>query len=350
MTMCYDVTIGIPVYNVEKYIEKCLLSALNQTFTGNIEILIINDCSTDRSMDIINKVSETHPLGSNIKIIHQPLNQGVGTARNLIIEKAQGKYLFFLDSDDFITPDCIEILFSHAEIYQSQVVYGSIRTIKPDGEIIDIGQKYLKQPKKILMGQDALALFAFQDKHAHLRDYMVNILIQIDFLKRHNLRCPKLRFHEDVYFCADLVPEVKKAVILPDITYAYVIRHESLSNYQGRNSISLSEIEEYITLYTYVKNKNRDLTHKPYCDARCVRSMTQMLFVVCGILKNKNIITPCPTNKMLRNAMRHPLKLKVILKFKEYKFENLAFYLIGVLPAKISVATIITIGKLKHLL
>ena len=87
------VTIGIPVYNVEPYIEKCLLSVLNQTYQ-HLEVLVVDDCSTDKSLDVVLRLKEQHPNGHWIKVVRQPRNMGVSEARNVVIDLAKGKYLF----------------------------------------------------------------------------------------------------------------------------------------------------------------------------------------------------------------------------------------------------------------
>ena len=87
----YKVTIGMPVYGVESYIRKCMLSVLNQSFADDIEILAVDDRGPDRSIDIIKELQESHPKGKNIKIITQPQNMRCWAARNRILEEAQGK-------------------------------------------------------------------------------------------------------------------------------------------------------------------------------------------------------------------------------------------------------------------
>lgn len=350
MSKAYDVTIGIPVYNVEHYIRRSLDSALNQQFQGSIELLILDDCSTDKSMNVVREIKENHPKGHHIRIINHHDNLGIGISRNEIIDNAQGKYLFFLDADDFITSDCIDKLYYQAEFHQTDVVYGSGRTVNGLGEPIDIGINYLSQPKKIFKEKDELASFAFQDTHIHLRDYIVNILFNRSFLLNHHLRFPSIRFHEDVIFSADLVPVVSRAILLPDLTYEHVIRKNSLSNYQGRTMINLDEIEVFISIYTYVKDKNKSLRDKSYYEARCARSMAQMFFIICGALKNRYVIKPKLTNKMLKNAMRHPASFKEVLKFKRFMLTNLLYYILGIMPDTLSVATIFIIAKFKRLL
>ena len=79
------VSIGIPVYNVGLYIEKCLLSVLNQTY-HNLEILVVDDLGSDNSMDVVKKIVNSHPNGYKIRIIKHPYNKGIGEARNTIIK------------------------------------------------------------------------------------------------------------------------------------------------------------------------------------------------------------------------------------------------------------------------
>ena len=91
--MEYEVTIGIPVYNVEKYIRESLDSALAQTYP-NIEFLICDDCGTDSSIAIVEEYQNSHPRGKDIRIVQQPRNMGLGCARNRMIAEAKGKYIF----------------------------------------------------------------------------------------------------------------------------------------------------------------------------------------------------------------------------------------------------------------
>lgn len=350
MTTYYEVTIGIPVYNVEKYIRNSLLSALNQDFEGCIEILVVNDNSSDKSMDIVRELQESHPIGQNIHIINHAENLGVGVSRNDILDNAKGRYLFFLDSDDYITSNCIENLYKKAEKYEAEVVYGSVETVNTQGTTIDIGCSYLHQPNAIFNEPDELASFVFQNLHENLRNYVWNTLFNISFIRNNGLRFPEIRFHEDVIFSTDMIPLVTKGVLISDITYYYVIRDHSLSNLQGRSSISIEEIKEFISIYTYVKNKNNSLKDKPYYEARCARSMTQMLYIISGVLKNRKVIKPSLDNKSIKDAMIHPASLKEIINFRKYRIANLAFYSLSILPSWMTVAIITIIAKYKRLL
>lgn len=108
--MEYRVSVVVPVYNIEMYLEECVNSLINQTI-DNIEILLIDDGSTDSSGIMCDKYAEKH---TNIKVIHKP-NGGLGDARNVGARLAKGKYLYFIDSDDFLEKCALKYLFDEAE-------------------------------------------------------------------------------------------------------------------------------------------------------------------------------------------------------------------------------------------
>ncbi|MEE3349561.1 MAG: glycosyltransferase family A protein [Candidatus Gastranaerophilaceae bacterium] len=109
------VSVIMPVYNKEEYIEKCLDSAINQTYK-NIEIICVNDCSTDKSLEILEKYAQKD---SRIKIINNETRQRAGISRNIGIENSTGEYVFFLDSDDYIEKNCIESLTEYTQKYKN---------------------------------------------------------------------------------------------------------------------------------------------------------------------------------------------------------------------------------------
>ena len=93
----YKVTIGFPVYNVEKYVYKSLESILAQDF-DDYEVIVVDDCGTDRSMETILELKETHSKGNHVRIIKHEQNKGLAEARNTAIKNARSKYIFFLYS------------------------------------------------------------------------------------------------------------------------------------------------------------------------------------------------------------------------------------------------------------
>ena len=129
------VTLSMPVYNVARFVEKSLLSALNQTYK-NIEFLIIDDKSTDESMNIVRQVINSHPRKSEVRVIDHIVNKGLGDTRNTSIKEATGDYIYFMDSDDVITPDCIERLVAYMNETPVDFIASSRIRKSFDGEII----------------------------------------------------------------------------------------------------------------------------------------------------------------------------------------------------------------------
>ena len=340
----------MPVFEVEKYIHKSILSVLNQSIDCFYEILVIDDCGTDHSMEIIQEHQKSHPRGNLIKIIRQPHNMGCWAARNRILEEAKGEYIFLLDSDDYLSEDCLEKLYKEAINNHAEAVYGSVMPVNVKGESIDIGQNYLNQSYIVFHEKNGLARFANNRLHPTFRDYIWNTLIRRDFIEKYQLKFKQAMFCDDMIFSADMTPLVTDAVLIPDITYYYVIRENSLSSYQFRNTIKLEEIKESFRVYSYLKEKCTELKDKDYFEARCTKGMILMFYAVCGALKNRKKIKPKLTSSIIKSAIMHPLKLNEIIKFKRYRYINLGFYSLGILPAFISVLILKHAGKKKNYL
>ena len=118
------ISIIIPIYNVEEYIIECLESIYNQTYK-NIEVILVDDCGSDNSMNIV-KEYLTPEKHSFTKIIQHQQNKGLSAARNTGIKHATGDYIYFIDSDDFITPNCIESFYNLIQKYNNpEIIFGS---------------------------------------------------------------------------------------------------------------------------------------------------------------------------------------------------------------------------------
>lgn len=346
----YEISVGMPVYGVEKYIRKSILSVLDQSIACNMEVLVIDDCGTDHSMDIIRECQASHPKGDIIKIIRQPQNMGCWAARNKILDEAKGKYLFLIDADDYLSTDALEKLYHAAEEHQAEAVYGSVVSVDEAGVPVVFSIGDMNLPYKVLIGEDQLASYANRSVRPSLYNFIWNVLLRTDFLRNNHLRFKETRFADDIVFETDMQPLIKRAVLLPDETYYYVLRAGSLSNYHKRNHIDLNEIKQYIWVYTYLKEQTNLLKMKPYYEARCTKVMKYMFHIICGAIKNKRIIHPALTNRIIRDAMLHPVNISQIIQFKRYKYTNIGFWIIGKLPPAPSVLVIKIIGKWKRLI
>ena len=341
--MKYDVTIGIPIYNVEKYIRLAMDSALTQTFK-NIEFLVLDDCGTDSSIDIVREYQQTHPRGKDIRIVRQPHNMGIGQARNRIVQETQGKYLYFMDADDLITPNTIEILYTNACRYNADLVYGSHERIENfEGEKKTFKCQY---PQLLFLKDDEFANWVYRQYNG-IQAMTWNILIDIDIFRKNSLSYPSANFWEDFSFTMDLPTYVTRVVLLPDITYYYNCRYGSLSNFSKRNSIDKIEIQSILDAMTLVKQNTSRILIKPYFSQRMFKIMLTHFYIVCAILRNAKITNPPFTNREIRDVMTSPLSLVETLHLKKWRLKNLFLFLLGVLPPFISVFIMGKIGKFK---
>ena len=347
----YQITVGMPVWGVEKYIRRSLLSVLEQDFE-DMEILVIDDCGTDKSIEIVTKLAQSHPKGHKIRILRQPQNLGCWAARNRVLDEAQGKYIFLIDSDDFLFENAISKLYQKAEETQVDATYGSVLPVDEWGcPIENSGVDGINLPDMVLRGEDQLASFANDNtKRLRLNNFIWNIMLRSDFLGKHQLRFRKTKFWDDVLFNADMQPLVTSAAFIPDLTYHYVIRDNSLSNFQKREIIHPEEVRQHICNQEYLKSQCLLLKEKQYFETRMTKMMRAMFYAITGALRNESHLSEPIPYKEYRDAIRHPLSWKELLKFKQYKSINLMFWLLGNLPPSVSVAIIKIIGKSRRLI
>ena len=217
-----QITVGIPVYNVEKYIEKSLRSVLDQTFNLPYEIIVVDDRGNDRSMEIVKRVISSHQRGHVARIIQHEENKGLGEARNTIIRNAQGKYLFYLDSDDWITADCLEKLYASAEREQAEIVCGSAM------------QEVEATKKQSVYFQYADGVYEHEavgawllSKNIQVATTAWNKLYRMDFIRKYDIRTIH-RVFEDQWFSYTSWLYAHKIVLLSDLTLFYNIRMSSI--------------------------------------------------------------------------------------------------------------------------
>ena len=341
--MEYDVTIGIPVYKSVDYILRSLESVLVQTYPS-IEFLIVDDAGHDGSMDVIRAIAQTHSRGKDIHVITHHKNLGVSASRNDIINEAQGHYLFFMDSDDVIAENTIELMMQNARQYDAEIVFGSYEKIEISGK-----RTLFQYPSLQLLERDELAIFAYR-KYAGIQASACNYLVKTSILREHNLRFIHANYWEDLVFTFDLVTYINRAVLLPNITYSYICRRNSLSHYQQRDSISKEEVLQNINAINYLKETSSLLCHKVYYPNRCyIIGMTDF-YIVCYILKRRKDICPSFSNKEIKNLMAHPASFSKICSFQKARYINLFLFILSIVPSFLCVKLIWSIGKLKKLI
>ena len=294
------ISVIINVYNGEKYIKKCLDSIINQTYK-NLEILIINDASTDKTLDICKKYND-----KRIKIINNKTNLGLSLSRNIGIENSNGEYLYFVDSDDFIKKDTIEYLYNLCKennvsisTCSSQDIYNYDYKVKNKTEIIKIVSD-VGILKKLLLSIDRYGTI-------WNKLYKKELFNNIKF---------ENRIINDVVVVYKIYLEAKKIACSNQIKYYYYRHGDSIiSNKNTDRSIDLYEAS--LQRYNYIKKIYPNLLENDIC-----------LLLIIIILYNHNdeklnnylkkenafsLYKKLFTLKMLKCKMKLKDKIKIIL-------------------------------------
>ncbi len=212
------ISIIMPVYNVEKYISTSIETILAQSFT-DFELLLVDDCSPDNS----GKICDDYALrDSRIKVMHFTQNGGVANARNTAMQTATGKYLCFLDSDDYFDENMLEVLIQSVTENPAQVVifgvveeyYGEEGTLK--------GTKRVAPENRIIKNKKELREEILRLEARDLYGYPCNKMYNLDFLRESKAVFPKMRFNEDIIFNIDFFMDAETCNTLDFAPYHYV--------------------------------------------------------------------------------------------------------------------------------
>lgn len=266
------ISVIIPVYNTEKYLEKCVDSVINQTY-ASLEIILVNDGSTDSSPKICDRYAE---LDNRIKVVHKK-NGGLSSARNAGLEAATGNYIGFIDSDDYITPDMYETLYSLAE--SSDVLPCTLfAKTTEDGEILPLKTPHING--------------GITDAKEYLRELLLHTgdvsactkLFPAEVIK--TIRFNEDKLNEDLLFMIEIIPHIKKVAFANKTGYFYLSRTGSISSGYGK------AIEDMAINSVAVKkfvNKNYPLLKSEANRFALFQNMCYLLAVPSSLRSKENI-------------------------------------------------------------
>ncbi len=241
--MSYDVSAVVPMYNAKELVKFTVDSILNQSL-ANIEVLIVDDCSTDDSLKFCREI---YGHDERVRILQQPKNMGPGAARNTGIRSAKGKYIVFVDSDDEILPDMFSKMFETAEKYSADIIHSTQFVYAvPDEEgnlplqLVDDRVQYVRNN----IGRDSYSEVArLSDDMAERFDDWENRKInwsicgkmfRRNFLTGNKIFFPEMKYAEDMLFCFACLFKAKNYVIIPSGYYVLRITASSLT--RGKSS------------------------------------------------------------------------------------------------------------------
>lgn len=218
------VSIIVPVYNVEDYIERCFESVTNQAYE-NIECIFVDDCSPDNSKDILEELITKYRGGIDFKVLSHKTNRGLSVARNTGIENALGDYIYFLDSDDVIAHDSVNVLIGLAIKYQGvEIVQGnSYRVPKMENDWREIKGKGFPE---------------FTDNHLWIKKHCfmepriisnaTNKLINTEFIRRNRLYFKEGIIHEDEHWTFFVAKKISSIAFTTHYTYIQHVTEGSI--------------------------------------------------------------------------------------------------------------------------
>ena len=275
------VTISIPIYQCENHIITCLQSVANQTYQ-NLEILLVDDLGSDNSMQLAEDFIQKNPE-FNFKILKNEKNSGLSVVRNVGIDNAEGKYIFFLDSDDEITPNCISKMVEIAEHEQVEMVCGNVKTIKLDSKE-EIAAFRLQNTKEKIIGNKEI-FESFIEGKFPVPSW--NKLILLDFLKQNKLYFKEGLFAQDDLQTFITILKLNSVCFFKEVTYLYylhqnsVIHNRNRKHFKNWNTI-ISEIDKYF-------NQEKDLNRKQKLKKFIVNYKEEKLIMNWKAQKNKEL-------------------------------------------------------------
>ncbi len=269
-----EISVIIPIYNVEKYVAECLNSVISQTYDhSKIECIIVDDCTPDKSMDIVNGIIENYKGDMTFVTCCHEHNQGLSAARNTGIEVATGEFIYFIDSDDYIFKNAFELLMK---------AYGQ----HPDAEII-AGNAFDEQHNYTFLKSNVTKSFENMNALFLGENWIItawNSLVKKEFIDRRGLRFMKGIYFEDNLWNYNLLPNAKKAIIVPDVTYFYRKNQSGIMLSVRKEKVEKC-CNDYITiLQNFIKNLDA-----PAFVGKSVRTFTLLINTIDYLDNNKSI-------------------------------------------------------------
>ena len=311
------VSIIVPVYNAQKYLDRCVSSLKNQTLE-DIEIILVDDSSTDLSLEMCKELAEND---ARIKVIHK-VNEGAGLARNAALEIVSGEYIGFADSDDYVNENMFETLYNKAKEYDSDLVMSGVLFVdgnmfKSEGECTrkvyfdkDTHFETEAELKKLRMG-----IVGAEPGDADDSKYGMSIwknLFRTEIVKRNNItfRSEREMLSEDALFMIDYISCISKATGISGAFYNYCRNDDSISK-----SYKKDRFEKSLVFVSEVEKRfSKDISPDEY-EVYIYRFWQAMCRVLCSqeiMYALDNRVKYSDLKKRLEKVCTHSLTVKAL--------------------------------------
>lgn len=277
------ISIIVPVYNVEPYLDKCLNSIVSQTYK-NIEIIIINDGSTDNSYDIC-KLYECKD--NRIKLINQE-NKGLSDARNVGIMNSSADYITFVDSDDYISKDFVTSLYETMLEYNADIVVCNYKKVYKNNNT-KVNLKSKKNKKSIKHYSNIEAVEDILSGNFYLNNVVWNKLFKKSLFLDNDVLFPSKKIYEDTFVMYKLFYYSNTIILLNEVLYYYLIRAGSITK-QKYNTRMLDILDVLKEQKKFILDKNLDINIDLIEIKTFIRILYSMIYSRYNGFDKKNII------------------------------------------------------------
>lgn len=265
------VSVIIPVYNVEKYLEKCIQSVINQSLK-DIEIILVDDGSGDLSGKICDDFAK---CDSRVKVIHQK-NQGPSAARNKGIEISKGEYISFVDSDDYLDEKMLEVLYNKGKEHNIDIVFCDLIRDK-------FGNAKIKEfdlPKDEIIDRNGVLKFIKSYKNVFSVNHIYAKIHKRDLLINNNIVFPEnLKLQEDTVFVLESMIHAESLYCIKGSYYNHIKRADSLTTKKYRKDIHFYYNRAYLTVLDLYRKNHIEWTEKEITD----RTVLQLIICMFNI-------------------------------------------------------------------
>lgn len=288
--MCPKVTVVIPVYGVEKFIEKCARSLFEQTL-DSIEYIFVDDCTKDNSIEVLQRVIDNYPQRKPfVRILHNQVNQGLPTARHTGLLQATGEYIAHCDSDDWLEKDMYQTLYNKAKQEDADICYCDF--------CFDDGKDYHKHQIKFSADYDLSKEHILKDLLTHKITGSVCAYISHSRLYQNKILYPKGNMGEDWALTVQIMYYVSKPICyISKPMYHYFINQQSITK--------LSTEESVINNYKALKDNCKIIVN--FLEKKDVGKVYKN-YLLAAKLRPGRVFTPLIRNKKIRNMYRQDLK------------------------------------------
>lgn len=312
------VSIIVPVYNVEKYLEQCVNSILNQSYKL-IEIILVNDGSKDSSGELCEILAKRD---DRIHLVHKD-NEGLGLARNTGLKYVNGKYVTFIDSDDYVDMDLIENLYNAIKENNADACIGGYKRVNDSGKVVykETYENKIYEKEKCTNDLLPRMLGSSPQKSDSIRMSVWNVLYSMDIIRKHDLNFPSERDYisEDIIFDIKYYRNCMRCVTTNNSSYNYRVNNSSLTQSYNNNRFKkhkflYNEIAKMIKMYGLIDECLVRLQRQYFVNVRyCIRQEKKK---ISGLkkkerIKNINYIISDPQLKsIIKNYPKQHMKIK----------------------------------------